>query len=96
MWGQECWRTNGGRGGKGGRARGCVFSAFIDVRLNLLLISLLQPGRGINMGDGWETARKPDRPAVLEVGVDGLVKVWMYITRVKGFYRVARRVGVPH
>ena len=27
------------------------------------------------MGDGWETARKPDRPAVLEVGADGLVKV---------------------
>ncbi|CAM9773790.1 unnamed protein product, partial [Ectocarpus sp. 13 AM-2016] len=32
----------------------------------------LQPGRGINMGDGWETARKKDRPAVLEVGPDGL------------------------
>lgn len=27
------------------------------------------------MGDGWETARKKDRPAVLEVGPDGLVKV---------------------
>lgn len=27
------------------------------------------------MGDGWETARKPDRPAVLELGADGLVKV---------------------
>lgn len=27
------------------------------------------------MGDGWETARKPDRPAVLELGPDGLVKV---------------------
>lgn len=27
------------------------------------------------MGDGWETARKADRPAVLELGPDGLVKV---------------------
>lgn len=27
------------------------------------------------MGDGWETARKPDRPAVLDIGPDGLVKV---------------------
>ncbi|CAM9604166.1 unnamed protein product [Choristocarpus tenellus] len=26
------------------------------------------------MGDGWETARNPDRPAVLEIGEDGLVK----------------------
>ena len=34
-----------------------------------------QPGRGINMGDGWETARKPGRPAVLELDTDGLVKV---------------------
>lgn len=35
----------------------------------------MQPGRGINMGDGWETARKPNRPPVLELGADGLVKV---------------------
>lgn len=27
------------------------------------------------MGDGWETARKANRPAVLELGTDGLVKV---------------------
>lgn len=27
------------------------------------------------MGDGWETARKPDRPAILEVSADGFVKV---------------------
>ncbi|CAN0282827.1 unnamed protein product, partial [Scytosiphon promiscuus] len=26
------------------------------------------------MGDGWETARKADRPAILELGEDGLVK----------------------
>eukprot|EP00904_Undaria_pinnatifida_P010622 jgi/Undpi1/6690/HiC_scaffold_20.g09169.m1 len=36
--------------------------------------NMLKPGRGINMGDGWETARKPGRPAVLELGADGLVK----------------------
>ncbi|CAK0822395.1 unnamed protein product [Prorocentrum cordatum] len=29
--------------------------------------NMLQPGRGIDMGDGWETARHPDRPAVLVV-----------------------------
>ncbi|CAN0342165.1 unnamed protein product, partial [Laminaria digitata] len=36
--------------------------------------NMMKPGRGINMGDGWETARKPDRPSVLELGADGLVK----------------------
>lgn len=30
------------------------------------------------MGDGWETARKSDRPAVLELGPDGLVKVRLH------------------
>ncbi len=40
-----------------------------------VFLTLRQPGRGINMGDGWETARKSDRPAVLELGPDGLVKV---------------------
>eukprot|EP00968_Pinguiococcus_pyrenoidosus_P024380 scaffold4635_cov267-Pinguiococcus_pyrenoidosus.AAC.3 len=36
--------------------------------------NLIRPGRGIHMGDGWETARKAGRPAVLQVGDDGLVK----------------------
>lgn len=27
--------------------------------------NLLQPGRGIHMGDGWETGRHPDRPAII-------------------------------
>eukprot|EP00903_Cladosiphon_okamuranus_P006573 g6421.t1 len=36
--------------------------------------NMIKPGRGINMGDGWETARKSNRPAVLELGPDGLVK----------------------
>jgi allantoicase len=35
--------------------------------------NLLQPGRGINMGAGWETARHPDRPRVLRVGADGMM-----------------------
>jgi allantoicase len=34
---------------------------------------LLLPDEGINMGDGWETARKTKRPAVLKVGADGLL-----------------------
>jgi allantoicase len=38
--------------------------------------NLLRPGRGINMGDGWETARKKNRPAVLTVNTkDGLLAV---------------------
>ena len=32
---------------------------------------LLFPDKGINMGDGWETARHSDRPPVLVVGEDG-------------------------
>ena len=27
------------------------------------------------MGDGWETARKPDRPAVYKKGNDGLMQI---------------------
>jgi allantoicase len=29
--------------------------------------NMLQPSRGIDMGDGWETARHPDRPEVLVI-----------------------------
>ena len=29
--------------------------------------NLIKPGRGINMGDGWETARRKDRPPILKV-----------------------------
>ena len=32
--------------------------------------NLLQPGRGFNMGDGWETARHPKRPRIIEVNPD--------------------------
>lgn len=37
--------------------------------------NLIKPGRGINMGDGWETARKPDRPAILKVDAKGMFEV---------------------
>ena len=30
--------------------------------------NLIKKNRGIDMGDGWETARRKDRPAVLKVG----------------------------
>jgi len=32
--------------------------------------NLIKRGRGINMGDGWETARRKDRPPVLKVDVN--------------------------
>ncbi|XP_044742781.1 allantoicase-like [Chrysoperla carnea] len=28
--------------------------------------NLIRPGKGVNMGDGWETARRLDRPPILE------------------------------
>jgi len=37
--------------------------------------NLLQPGRGVNMGDGWETARHPSRP-----GNEALDITKIYIT----------------
>eukprot|EP00038_Savillea_parva_P025723 m.49199 g.49199 ORF g.49199 m.49199 type:complete len:389 (+) comp7084_c0_seq2:86-1252(+) len=33
--------------------------------------NILRTDHGLNMGDGWETARQPLRPPVLEVGPDG-------------------------
>lgn len=35
--------------------------------------NLIAPGRGNCMGDGWETARQPLRPAVYQKGPDGLM-----------------------
>jgi len=37
--------------------------------------NLVGPGRSINMGDGWETARHLSRPAILKKGPDGLLQV---------------------
>lgn len=36
---------------------------------------LIKPGRGVNMGDGWETARRLDRPAILEADENGILMV---------------------
>ena len=44
----------------GGRALGCSNRHYGEPR------NLLRPGRGENMGAGWETARNPRRPPVLE------------------------------
>lgn len=35
--------------------------------------NLIAPGRGNCMGDGWETARQPKRPAKYQKGSDGLL-----------------------
>jgi len=43
----------------GGRAVGCSNRHYGEPR------NLLQAGRGANMGEGWETARNPLRPAVI-------------------------------
>lgn len=37
--------------------------------------NLIKPGRGVNMGDGWETARRLDRPHVIEVDEDGILLI---------------------
>ena len=59
----------------GGKALGCSDKHFGHPR------NLIQPGRGVNMGDGWETARKITRPPVLVVDpssglVQGLGSDW--------------------
>lgn len=38
-------------------------------------INMLRPGRGVDMGDGWETARHLDRPSVLYSDEHGNLKV---------------------
>jgi len=37
--------------------------------------NLIAPGRAATMGEGWETARNPSRPAVLEAQPDGKLKL---------------------
>lgn len=37
--------------------------------------NLITPGLAVNMGEGWETARRLDRPSIIEVGGDGCLKV---------------------
>lgn len=43
----------------GGRAVGCNNAHYGEPR------NLIKPGRGANMGEGWETARNPKRPRVI-------------------------------
>jgi len=51
-----------------GGAALCWSNAHYGTPANTLL-----PGRAPNMGNGWETARNPQRPAILEMGKDGYV-----------------------
>lgn len=37
--------------------------------------NLIRPGRGVNMGDGWETMRRMDRPAILTADRWGMLDV---------------------
>lgn len=37
--------------------------------------NLIRKGRGVNMGDGWETARRLDRPEILETDSNGCLIV---------------------
>lgn len=37
--------------------------------------NMIKPGQGVNMGDGWETARRLDRPEVLDTNDDGTLRV---------------------
>lgn len=37
--------------------------------------NLIKPNRGVNMGDGWETARRLDRPAILKTDDKGILQV---------------------
>lgn len=37
--------------------------------------NLIKPNRGINMGDGWETGRRLDRPAIFEADENGILRV---------------------
>lgn len=54
--------------------------------------NLIKPGSGVNMGDGWETARRLDRPAVLKTDESGILKVpgneWA-IFRLAGIGRIS-------
>ena len=40
--------------------------------------NLIKPGKGINMGDGWETARKIERPPVIEIDEKGMLVVIIF------------------
>eukprot|EP01035_Chromulina_nebulosa_P018740 gene18740-24505_t len=50
--------------------------------------NLIAPGRGNCMGDGWETARQPNRPPVYRKGDDGLIIL-------PGFDWAILKLGLP-
>ncbi|CAM9919538.1 unnamed protein product, partial [Phaeothamnion confervicola] len=52
----------------GGIAVGCSDKHFGEPK------NMIKAGRGVNMGDGWETARHAHRPPVLRLGTDGLLQ----------------------
>lgn len=37
--------------------------------------NLIKPSKGVNMGDGWETARRLDRPPILETDLRGILQL---------------------
>ena len=48
--------------------------------------NMIKSGRGVDMGDGWETARNPTRPAVLEADDNGILQVLAFILDVDGWW----------
>ena len=48
--------------------------------------NMIKSGRGVDMGDGWETARNPTRPAVLEADANGILQVLVFILDVDGWW----------
>ena len=63
-----------------GGARGARGRSALAIRWAMDLFwvfgwAMFQSGRGVNMGDGWETGRHPDRPRVIELDpATGLTK----------------------
>ncbi|XP_068709933.1 allantoicase-like [Montipora capricornis] len=58
--------------------------------------NLIAPGTAANMGDGWETARRMDRPSILELGEAGCLKVpgWEWSIIQLGHPGVVQKVEV--
>ena len=48
--------------------------------------NMIKSGRGVDMGDGWETARNPTRPAILEADDNGILQVLAFIFDVDGWW----------
>ena len=50
--------------------------------------NIIKTGPGVNMGDGWETARRLDRPAVLQSDAAGILQI-------PGHEWAVFRLGIP-